>query len=786
MDWNPHAPDVLGPEWAPRSGATLRDYRIDAPVRAAAMRVDSTVTETVSTLGVFANADTAAGRILAEVLTAGLEVQTDVQTSTFVPNGGSANNATAMPANSQGIADIVAVLDDPVVDLTRWVDNGFVDGEQLSLQLEFNTAGQLTGRRILAVRLYAQASINNAAAVKPDAEMGLIVGSTEYDWRTWTQGFAPWFDPTFMSPPIVVATCGEVLSSTGQPWTVAELQSLDTSALRARVYIGDSASGTNVTRVYRVWLEVDHCPENRLSRNIITSGNAGARWHTFTPRKVDGTANLAKVNGSDLTLVVRQPRYGDAKPTQVPADLLFSVPYVEGFGATPPPGLFEYERVALEGDGRVSVLDNPSTDRVIGLDMQVAGTQSVDAQPYVAVPEITVTGTVQQEVSQASAQAYDGVTFPAKYVDVAGVVGNLVVELRRRSDSALLATATVTQALADTFDPDDVNGWRPIVAPFAASVVLAAATQYYLTFAESGTGSWVVPSLSAVPVLGSAAQGVGSYRGTTDVATYGGGDVNGADISAFVYALPDTPTGLTATADAQPASMTGPIVAPTSIPTILLEWTPPAVSNFAHYEIQRRDEFDTDWQTIKLITSSATDEFEDVEPIRGFESDYRIRTVNVMDIASPWSSEATATPVKGGPGYTFTSNHAPAMSVAYADITGDPVRDYRFPEADEDSSREFYGRNNVVVFRTRERRGTRFDRSVLLSAQTTPARPGPDVFDPLRDLAKADLPYVCVRDEDGNRWYASISVPEGTITGPDGDYQASVRVTQVADDPTAA
>ncbi len=754
MQWNPHAPDVIGAEFPPRSDVTLPSYRIDAPVKAAAMRLDSTVTETVSTLGIFANTDTAAGRILAEVLMAGSEVPVAPTTTTFRPNvlGGTAPSFGS-----------VASINQPTYNLANYIT--VAGGAAATFLLEFDTAGALTGERILDVRLVVVFRDNLRSGTDIIFEFRIDTGGV--DGVVW---FGPVRQPNntgdgFGSGPpyTAVISTGEVYPDAQQPWTLAQLQAFDAGVVRVQL-ASTAGSGSHSPEYFQVYMEVDHVPENRYSTQVITTAATGARWVTATPRTPTAGSNIAKVNGTDLTLLIRQPRYGDIKPSTVPADYLFSVPYIRGCDATPQPGLIQYDRIALNLDGTVSELGTPTGDRLIGFEMQVAGTQSVDAQPYSAVPAVLVSGTVQQEVSQAAAGSYAGVIIPARYTPVGGVAGNLVVTLKRRTDNVTMGTATITQALADTFTADEIAGWRLITAPFAANATLAVGIQYYLDLTEAGTGTWEVPALSGVPVLGSPVTGVASYRGTTDVATYGGGDVNAADLPIVVYALVSPPAGLAVADQSTATPDSGPYCAVTAIGYNRVTWTAVVLATFSHYEIQRNDAF-TDWQTVALITTSTVTAFEDYEARIGYQSCYRIRTVATTGISSAWSSTVCDTVAAYGCGLTLTANSWPEGSVAYGDVFdgsgGFVDKEYRFPEVDEVQERTFHGRDGKVAFIPAERRWSEFDRRLMV-ASIVATGPAPMQADPIRDLSRATLPYVCVRDEDGGRWFANVQV--GSLT----------------------
>ena len=69
-----------------------------------------------------------------------------------------------------------------------------------------------------------------------------------------------------------------------------------------------------------------------------------------------------------------------------------------------------------------------------------------------------------------------------------------------------------------------------------------------------------------------------------------------------------------------------------------------------------------------------------------------------------------------------------------------------------------YGRDGGVAFHGTERGLEAFNRTVLLhAAAIDPERLANAAT--IRNLAWADLPYVCVRDDIGDRWFASVRVP---------------------------
>lgn len=206
-------------------------------------------------------------------------------------------------------------------------------------------------------------------------------------------------------------------------------------------------------------------------------------------------------------------------------------------------------------------------------------------------------------------------------------------------------------------------------------------------------------------------------------------------------------------------------------------------------EIQRRDDWDEDFQQIALL-SPCNVSFCDFEARVGQESEYRLRTVNIQDFNGVWVSGVGFLP---GPGVSgagdansvliFTSNQDTDSSLAYVmQFEGEPVEEFTFPEAGQINYRTQYQKNYPTAFHGTERGGEVFQRDILVQgAAITPSRLAN--FNNLRNLAWDALPYVCVRDELGNRWFANVSVPGGRVRANRSIYIAQIQVTEVTDTP---
>jgi hypothetical protein len=196
--------------------------------------------------------------------------------------------------------------------------------------------------------------------------------------------------------------------------------------------------------------------------------------------------------------------------------------------------------------------------------------------------------------------------------------------------------------------------------------------------------------------------------------------------------------------------------------------------NMAGVELQRTDEEDDDWHTIMRTENQVLAFFNDYEARVDTVTRYRMRTVNALDFYGDWTTSPEVT--IAAPGVTgagngnsvliFTTNNVQDGSSNLAYVMSwdrDPDEEMNFPEAGSVKLQELYGRDYVTAFRPLERGGDRFSRVLLVQNAAIPTGRLKDGFRSLRDLAWADVPYVCVRNEVGDRWFATVLVPSGSI-----------------------
>jgi hypothetical protein len=216
-------------------------------------------------------------------------------------------------------------------------------------------------------------------------------------------------------------------------------------------------------------------------------------------------------------------------------------------------------------------------------------------------------------------------------------------------------------------------------------------------------------------------------------------------------------------------------------------------ASFGAYEIQRLDSLH-DFQTIMLATNPAVTSFNDYEARVGVQSVYRIRARNAYDFVGSWSPAVSATIAEpgvtigcgGGHVLIFTSNEQQdgSLNLAYSNAWQGEVQEaFSFPESSSVQLQAMYDRDFATAFHSPERGGERFERDILVQAAAiNPPTLGD--FRGLRDMAWADVSYICVRDEDANRWFATVLVPSGRVAHFRKIYIATIGIVEVTSTPS--
>lgn len=555
-------------------------------------------------------------------------------------------------------------------------------------------------------------------------------------------------------------------------------------------------------------LEVIYCEETRLAY--------GQSFYsaTFTPPNVGTNTVIMKTVGSlavnpvipagTYSIVVSAPDMGDMvltnySPVQDSAygtlrapRQLYQLPSHQGVLNTLPfpPYAHLGETFATTTVDVLPQLSMHATGNATWPEVHAYGEQ-VAAPVYGAV---TATQGVEGSNGPASA-SYPQVRFWARRF------GATTVALQVASGSS---SASITPAAFDGL-PEVMAGWREIDLRFAVPPTMGTGVGLTTwTFSAAGElpGSrWEVLGARAYAISGTPGNLLNQMPdGALTAATYlqpAGGtarltwlapQVSGAASDPFsdaaLYFSQDPPTVTGLAVSQLSMAVTGvnlnctspPDSVPTGIGYQRVTWTAPAAtgSGFGYLELQRMDTIGTTWQTIMKTVSPAVTGFNDYESRVGVQSSYQVRLANAMGFLGSWSVTGTGTLT--APGVTgrrvdnsvlvLTSNFAQSgfWNMAYMETwDGTAVEDLGFPEAGRNKLSWMYGKDYQSAFRPTERGGEQFTRVLLV--QDAPGTVGRlhNAFRKLRDAAWTQLPYVCVRNELGDRWYMNVVVPTGSL-----------------------
>jgi hypothetical protein len=194
----------------------------------------------------------------------------------------------------------------------------------------------------------------------------------------------------------------------------------------------------------------------------------------------------------------------------------------------------------------------------------------------------------------------------------------------------------------------------------------------------------------------------------------------------------------------------------------LASWDAVVSSDFDHYEIQRRlDSVFSPWATIALLSDISQTQFADFECPLGAESLYRMRWVRGDGAPSDWTAVETATPEASACNWQLTSNHVDPGLYVQGHVMDDPLT-WQFDV--NRTTHPLFDDDDRVSFLGTEQRGPviEIDEFLIAGGSDNPAQiRGLGNFAVLLFFGFQPAPYTCVRDPDGNTYYAAVSVPEG-------------------------
>lgn len=593
--FNPNANGVLGVEWP----VTVESaYAVDSPSKAMGAALVSSGAESIDKQSVYVDAVSGTAKYVMEVRPVTATESPDVSTSTFRPNedvvetdlflqtGVGATVGTSYPA-----------IDDSTLDLTDFLEARTYPNEWAGRVAA--GSGNLTSKQILTVRLHYVVKTVGDPTFAALFYATLNIGGVKYT-SPFQNADATQRELTFE---------WEYNPSTGLPWTIADIEAFDVSD---EIGFITSGAGSNYTRIYQGWMEVDHVPEQRVAVGGTTISTIG--WTEFNLSTPTAGTSYSKANTTEYVTSVRR-LYGTGT---------CSFRYLDSL-ADAPNGHHGYAVQFSGADGRLLELGAEFTRAFSLLLTTTAPATSADSQPY---------------VTRTLAGVYSGHNVESEFTGVAanyGVVklvvaaqaglpsADLHVKIRNRTGGTQIGTTMV-------FTPAELTGTptalREITLMMAAAALPAAQCYIEVTSAAPNGEGWVVVVLDTTGTGSSA-----TFGGTSNVATVGGVEDNDTDVAFVVAQIPTAPTNLAVTTE----------VADNGHEYIRATWDQTGLSaNFDHYELERNDS-DEGWQTIAKPTTELVEEFDDYESRRGIEASYRLRVVHVNGIASAYTATASGT-----------------------------------------------------------------------------------------------------------------------------------------------
>lgn len=659
-------------------------------------------------------------------------------------------------------------------------------------------------------------------AVEVGIRVNLTTGIRRYDSPTgtvWAKDFPIW------SSGFAIGTVrwGEAIVQSGASvwshWTPQMIRDFASGGTR-RVRVSCRA-GPGSWRMDRLYLRVFSIPERRRGVGL-GSPTSSLLWVPFAMQTPNATGSPTVATGEDMTLMCR--RITDYNTDNV-AGAVMPWRYMRGASGDDTwrqhSQAFTPTVTASAAIAGLSLMPaaGPEIDGIPSVRTLDAGTVVADSMPYDLSRGAACWGV--NTVSQFLTMVAGPTIYGQAYV-VAGWKPNdgrplapLRAELYLVSSGAkILDAVEITAADVDRLpvsapvsNTDDGGAvYKTVQLRFPNSAALLSAG-YELRFSSPDSSEqrpWYIASLMATAHTtdqtfgGTTEYGDGQfYSGNPGVLTpLNDPGVRSSDILAQLVTVPAAVTGVGTSNGSLTAHhvevCSGDVgcqgCAEDTMPFVQLTWSaaPTGSPDVAAYQVDRMDDLSPDWERVATVWGRLSTVWDDHEPGIGVRSQYRVRVVRDDGVVGDWSEPESVTVPGGQVALAFSSNAATGMGCVYPEVWGGEVnRSWGFLEAADVELRAMYGRNRQVAFRPLERRGDGFSRTVLLSFGCTVALPTMDLFAPLRDLAWAAVPYVCVRDGEGNRWYASLTVPEGNNrrADPDGTemWLAEIGIVEVAD-----
>jgi hypothetical protein len=804
-NYNPHAPGILGNEWVPIKQANYVPDEVTE--RGYTFNIANAVTPVSGSYNI-ADAGGGSGvRHLLALYPAGLEDQTGPIKRVVIPISGAV--ITGSGSSVAGAATATLALTNPGSD--AYVN--FAPNPPPPIGVSFDMApyaAQLNGKRILDVTVLYQVSstpVNLAASTFKIRRAGGAGNSAT---------FASGLDGSISlsRSPIGSASLGDInffWDSTAMdpnffesyPWRSNELSLFATTAgafrligvfqFSAGVGIDTADGGIQGINLSYVALQVTYCEETRVRYGArFQSPVAGSH---LVGMKDTSFAQPSLAAGDYTITAVRR---GDPIFSSVDHAIrqLYELPSIVGIDV--------HESLTV-GD----TFTASRTDILPQLALHTASAVVTGSHVYGNQIAAPVYGSIvaNQDVHEddaAPAATYPHVRFYARRF------GDTTVPLTLTAVDQGSVTVSITVADFDAL-PEIVDGWKEVTLRFASPptfpTVSTNPNYRWSATGETAGNQWQILGADGPSPAAPQSYAAATYQapnGATDQLQWMSPLISGAaadplaDATIILAVDPPTVTGFTLTPSTQPVTGIGlkcgtpPRCIPTGISYTQVTWSAVGlpVTGFGQYELERYDTIDGEWQTIMVASSPTVTGFNDYEARVGIASDYRIRACDVLDFCGAWTTGTATLPAPGTTGtgtgagvliFTSNANQAGAYNLAYCmQWEGTAREEFAFPEAGTVVFQDMYNKDFPTAFKQLERGGEQFSRTLLVQAAAISPERLAD-FRSLRDMAWADVPYIAVRDEIGDRWYATVMVPGGNVRRNRTLYFAQVDVVETTD-----
>lgn len=802
MNFNPNTPDTLGLELRPTVEA---DVVLTSPVNGQSVKFTAQATETIEQCAIFLPTVNELAVWELEVYNVASTPNLGIITTVCLPTQDARNtNAWAQfdDASGNNSVDIWQAIDSYPDVLFRGagaffnsgvpIDNDELIYPQYGQSLDYaarfgSVIGVAANKQITSVRLkaYCQEYIDIAFVAGMSITPYLLIAGVPY--------YADKVAVPEQSGGYLVTAEWNVNPATGCSWVNADLDQFDDltvgSTSGAGWLVDATGSSNNLATILQAWLEIDTTNDAidvRYAKGCLEPNQPG--WWTFD--LVDPTTGVlgwSKTATFDMIATLRRrSAKGRIGWRYLAGDIGAS--HMESHDID-----FQVETQLLRSIG------DASGKAFAFILIDDLGNVSQDSQPYASADgdyqfdlgierdwsRVSTTQTLTQEFTTVGADTYAWVRIMAR-LESGVATEPLTVKV--------VNGANVQQGVTITFQPTDLVSPRTEYQMLEGTIgptALSAATQYRFVIESAAAvdEGWHVQVLSPYPDAAAntpAGAGDATFGGTTDALTVG---VTRWEELDAVVTIATQPTA--------PAGFAGVTTVGTEVcdEFVTLSWTATDVSAdagfFLQYEIDYSSDGGVTWERIREITDELVETTEHHEAKRNTLASYRIRVRRTDYSASDWSATVTATPIMTCCGYILTTDAAPALTY-WVDYTGP---DNETEPLQRVSMQQYHGRDHSVGHHNLEWQGLTFTRTLVIGSEgivagnNTPNATGlteEEVFANLLAFLPSkgsDIPYICLLDQDGNRWFVSMELGRWMHSGFGNVYMADAKFTTVTDVP---